>query len=267
MQRLGLRTSLASLVGLDQYGDFCCDFLEREGVGTSLIRREASVSTGITISLNYADDRLLLTRLGSMSEVDAGNIGDDILDTVRHVHCGSLFLLDRLRGDLTDLFRRSKAAGCTISVDPGWDPSGRWDPDALNALLPLVDVFLPNGAEARAMTSTDTDEDALEALRAIGARRVALKLGAVGGICVSDGGEVRESGLPVSLVDTTGAGDAFNAGFVRGMLAGWGDDACLRLAVGCGAMAVTAAGGTTALTGLGAVRDLLRRDGRRLPDD
>ncbi|SLN74246.1 carbohydrate kinase family protein [Roseisalinus antarcticus] len=266
MQRLGLRTALASAVGDDRYGRFCRDALLREGVDTARVRVEPGQETGVTLSVVYPGDRLLLTRLGIMAFLDGSIAPGAEFDAFRHVHCGSLFLLDRLRGDLPEVLRRARADGCTVSVDPGWDPSGRWDPAALAEILPLTDVFLPNRAEARAMTGTDGDEEALDELRALGARRVAMKAGAEGGLCQSPAGLIRQEGFPAEVVDTTGAGDAFNAGFVRGMLAGWAEGDCLRLAVACGSMAVTAEGGTGGLASLGQARDRVAAAGEMLPD-
>ncbi len=267
MQRLGLGCTLASVLGDDGYGRFCRDTLIAEGVGVEHIRFDPGERTGVTISLAYPGDRLLLTRLGSMAAVDGTILTGLDFTGFRHVHSGSFFLLDRLRADLPELVTRARAAGCSVSLDPGWDPAETWDRGALAAVLPLVDVFLPNRAEALAMTGAATPEAALAHLRALGAARVAMKNGAEGGLCLGGDGLIRQKGFPAEAIDTTGAGDAFNAGFVFGLLRGWSEADCLRLAVACGSVAVTAEGGTGGLTGLDRARAVIDAAGEELPDD
>ena len=267
MQRMGLGCVLASVVGDDDYGQVCRDKLIAEGVGVQHIRIDPSEQTGVTISLVYPGDRLLLTRLGSMAAVDGTVLAGVDFTGFRHVHCGSLFLLDRLRADLPEILTRARKAGCSVSLDPGWDPAETWDRTALAAVLPLVDVILPNQAEALAMTGAAKPEAALAELRAMGAARVAMKNGAEGGLCLGRDGLVRQPGFPAEAIDTTGAGDAFNAGFVLGLLRGWSDDDCLRLAVACGSVAVTAESGTGGLAGLDQARAVIAAGGEDLPDD
>ncbi len=266
MQRLGLTTALASVVGDDDYGAFCRNALAREGVETAMVRSDPARATGVTVSVTYPGDRLLLTRLGSMAAMSGAHVDTAAFARARHLHTGSLFLLDALRPDLPALLGAARAAGCTVSVDPGWDPTGRWDSQALAAILPLTDLFLPNRDEALAMTGQTRPENALTALADLGARRVAMKAGADGGLCLGTGGLVRHPGFAAEVVDTTGAGDAFNAGFVYGLLAGWEDADCLRLANACGAGAVQAAGGTGGLRSLAEARDIVKTVGETLPD-
>ena len=265
MRRLGLTAALAARVGRDAHGDFCLDALRREGVVTDHVRRGAT-PTGLTISVVYPGDRLLLTRLGATAEMRAEDVDAGILGTVRHVHSGSFCLLDALRPGLPALLAKARGLGCTTSLDPGWAPGDAWDRPALRAVLAHCDVFLPNRDEARAITGATDDADALGVLGEMGATRVAMKAGAAGGQVLGPQGHHRHLGFEVAVQDTTGAGDAFNAGFVFGMLAGWTDADSLTLANACGAIATTAAGGTTAPLTLAGARELVRAAGEELPD-
>ena len=265
LQRLGNAMALASLIGADDYGRFCLGQLAAEGVDTARVRQAEDLATGVTISLTYPADRLLVTRLGSMAHVDGSLVDDVDFARIRHLHCGSFFLLDRLRPDLPRVFERARRAGATVSLDPGWDPSETWDRAALERVLPLVDVFLPNRDEAAAITGAADTDAALDALMRLGPARIALKRGAEGGSCVTERGILLQPGFDVPVVDATGAGDAFNAGFIHGMIRGWNDAESLRLAVACGALAVGAPGGTAGLKGFNEARTLIEDVGQALP--
>jgi sugar/nucleoside kinase (ribokinase family) len=167
---------------------------------------------------------------------------------------GSTALQPRLRAGLPDLFRHARASGTTTSFDANWDPDERWDD--LDGLLATADVCFPNLAEGRRWT--DRTEPA-EVARAIVTRAgvagrhsearpltVALKLGAEGAVAVLGDEVVHASTPSVQVVDTTGAGDTFDAGFVTGMLRGWSLERTLAFAVACGSASTQAIGGVDA---------------------
>jgi sugar/nucleoside kinase (ribokinase family) len=131
----------------------------------------------------------------------------------------------------------------TTSLDTNWDPSGEWR--SLDTLLRLVDVFLPNAAEAQALSGAATVEAALDNLGRI-CSTVAIKLGEKGAIAVRAGQHARVPALAVAVVDTVGAGDSFDAGFLYGWLKGWSLEDALRLGAACGSLSTRAAGGTYA---------------------
>src|SRR4029079_15829439 len=147
----------------------------------------------------------------------------------RHLHVGSTALQPRLRAGLPELFRHARASGTTTSFDANWDPDERWDD--IDGLLATTDVSFPNLAEGRRWTGLDDPVEVARAIvaRAAGAGRsaearpltVALKLGGDGAIAVLGDELVRAHVPRVDVVDTTGAGDSFDAGFVTGMLHGW----------------------------------------------
>jgi sugar/nucleoside kinase (ribokinase family) len=149
-----------------------------------------------------------------------------------------------LQEDLPSLFETAHAAGATTSIDPNWDPDERWDSGLLE-LLDRTDVFFPNETEARAITGIDDVEVAARALAEHGAV-VAVKSGRYGGLAVDGKGVSRVRSIASEVVDTIGAGDSFDAGFLAGRLLGWPLERCLRLAVACGSLSTRAAGGTGA---------------------
>jgi sugar/nucleoside kinase (ribokinase family) len=162
----------------------------------------------------------------------------------------SYYLQRALAPDLPRLFAELRAAGITTSVDPNWDPSGRWDPTLLR-LLASVDVFLPNEMEALSLAHISELDRAIAILREAGAGVVAVKRDGEGVVGADAAGVVRVEGLSVPVVDGTGAGDAFDAGFLACWLEGVPLERALAVGNACGAAAVGAAGGTASLATMG----------------
>ncbi len=256
LSRLGLKTALVAVVGDDEYGKFCLAALKRERVDTRHVVVDAALQTGVTVSLSYPEDRLLATFPGSMRALQAEAVPDDLLARAGHLHVASFFLQTALQPGLAALFARAKAQGLSTSLDTGWDPDERWERDKLEPVFPHLDVFLPNAAELAALAG-DADP-AVAAAWALerGARYVALKRGGQGATLYRrNAPPSHHTGFAARVVDTTGAGDAFNAGFLYGFLKGWREAEALELANACGALAVTSVGGTG---GFGSLQDVRR---------
>jgi sugar/nucleoside kinase (ribokinase family) len=242
--RLGLRVAFAGVVGDDLFGRFAREALEERGVDTRGVVVDASRPSGVSVILAREDDRAILTSTGTIGDLRGALVDDALLRSSRHVHVSSYYLQRRLQPELPGLFEGVHAAGAGASVDPNWDPSERWDAGLLE-LLASTDVFLPNSAEARAISGVDDVDVAAEALSERGTT-VAVKFGQGGGLA-TDGRElVRSEAIAADVVDTTGAGDSFDAGFVAGRLHGWSLGRCLQVAVACGSLSTRAAGGTAA---------------------
>jgi sugar/nucleoside kinase (ribokinase family) len=242
--RLGLLVAFAGVVGDDLFGRFAREALEGRGVDTRGLAVDPRRPTGVTVVLARADDRAILTSMGTIGDLRGSLVDPDLLRSSRHVHVSSYYLQRALQRDLPALFGEAHAAEATVSIDPNWDPSESWNGGLLE-LLASTDVFLPNSAEARAITGVDDVDVAAEALTERGAV-VAVKFGQGGGIATDGHDLVRSESVPADVVDTTGAGDSFDAGFVAGRLQGWPLGRCLQLAVACGSLSTRAAGGTAA---------------------
>jgi sugar/nucleoside kinase (ribokinase family) len=241
---LGLRTAYVGVVGDDSSGSFMLVELRRRGVDVDWCRTDPERPTGLTVILSRGDDRAVLTSPGAMSALTAADVSTEMLTATEHLHASSPYLQAGLLPGLGELFARAHGAGASTSLDPGWDPSGRFGA-SLDAALEHTDVFLPNAAEACRLANTD---DPAEALAALAARigTVAVKLGAEGAIA-RRGEETASAAAPsVDSVDATGAGDSFAAGFLRGLRSGEGLDEALRLAVACGSLSTRGLGGVAA---------------------
>ena len=242
--RLGNHVAFAGNVGADVYGDFCIAALQQEGINISLIHRRADLKTGITVCITSASDRALITYPGAMSSLQVADLPKNVFAGFRHFHVSSYFLQDSLRPGLKGLFREARRQGVSTSLDPGHDPKGRWSTDLIDTLQE-VDVFLPNETELQQIARCTDVVDGLRKLNN-GHTLVVAKLGKEGCIVLSEGQPMKVSSLAVEVVDTTGAGDSFDAGFLHAWLRGWPLQRCLSFAVACGALSTRGLGGTTA---------------------
>jgi ribokinase len=242
LARLGVPTALAAMVGDDVFGGFVRDELAASGVDTSWIRTDPDVSSPVTVVLS-AGDRAILTYPGTLGATGPEVVDADLLARVRHVHSASMFLQPKLAPHLPDVFRRARSAGATCSLDTNWDPAERWS--GVLRVLEHTDVLLPNAAELLALTGQPDLDDAARSVVSLGCA-VALKNGAGGAMLWTEKDTVTEPAPPVDAVDTTGAGDSFDAGFISGMLDGLGGRRCLQRAVLCGSLSTRSFGGTAA---------------------
>jgi sugar/nucleoside kinase (ribokinase family) len=245
MAKLGARTAVLGYVGCDAFGDFALQRLKESGVDSSLVKRESSIVTGLGVTLAEADDRAILTVLGSIDASRPCDLPSSPRSITRHWHVASPFLLRGLRSAWPHFLSRAKADGLTVSLDPNWDPDETWE--GIKELLPLVDVFLPNDAEATALTGLSDSTEAACRL-AMSCPLVVVKRGSRGAIAVREGRvwEIPASSVPTLdgiPVDTVGAGDNFDAGFLRAWMLGKEIDACLSLGTLCATASLCSAGG------------------------
>ena len=246
--KLGGRIALIGAVGEDAFGAFLWEQLSRIGIDMRRVRREPAEKTGLGVHLVKPDgDRATLTYLGTITSPRPADLTDDLLSVCRHWHVASPFLLHRLRGAWKAWLERCRAAGLSASLDTNWDPEECWE--GVQELLPLLDVFLPNEAEAQAIAGESDVVRAGERLSRIGPL-VVIKRGSEGALAFhSDGRRWQIAALeaadsPLAIVDSVGAGDTFDAGFLRAWLLGRDVAACLRIATRCARASLTAAGGT-----------------------
>jgi sugar/nucleoside kinase (ribokinase family) len=241
---LGTRVGFIGKIGADTFGDFMVKELSRAGVDTSGIVRDERVKTGATVVLANPPKKALLTYLGAMAYLSIDDINWDIVAQARHLHLGGFFLQPSIRNDVARVFARAREMGLTTSLDTNWDPEEQWGEDLLRA-LEFTDIFLPNEDEAMRIARAGTVEEALERL---GERVpvVVIKQGAKGATLRAGNVRIFGPAFQVTPVETTGAGDSFNAGFLHSYLKGEPWDECLRFGNLCGAVAVTALGGTGA---------------------
>ena len=242
LARLGEQVAFLGRVGRDPWGDFCVEQLKAAGIDTSRMIRCQNLNTGITVSLTSTADRALITYLGAIAALRASDFGEEALEGMRHAHISSYYLQQGLRPDCGEVFARARRHHVSTSLDPGYDPAETWGSDIVEVLRE-VDVFLPNEVELRAITGRETPEDGLRAI-ANGHTLTIVKLGPAGCMTIENDEFVRVPTFPVDSVDTTGAGDSFNAGFIYAWLRGYPLQKAMRIASAAGAISTLGLGGT-----------------------
>jgi sugar/nucleoside kinase (ribokinase family) len=211
----------------------------------------------LSVILTHGDSRSTLTLVGAIAALDPESIDTELLARARHVHASSFFLQPQLQRGLAALFHRARQVGTTTSLDTNLDPADRWH--GLEEVLTLTDVLLPNRTEILGLAKrysgppengglAEGDEVATAAQQiAHRGPLVVVKDGERGALAVGaeTGGVVlREPGHPVAAVDSTGAGDSFDAAFLAARLSGRSLPECLTVACRGGALSTLGVGGT-----------------------
>lgn len=245
MARLGVSTAMLGWLGTDVFGNFVHDELEKSGIDTTRIKRHPAVKTCLGLALSETHDRAILTYAGTLDLPSADDLDPALLVSCRHWHIGAYFLMRGIRSAWKHWLELCREANVTTSLDTNWDPEERWT-DVLD-LLPLIDVFLPNEAEALAISQ---QADVLSAARTLAQSGplVVIKRGEKGALAAK-GDQVWELDAQASLIkpekiiDTTGAGDNFDAGFICGWLRNASIKDSLSLGHRCAVSSLSHAGG------------------------
>jgi sugar/nucleoside kinase (ribokinase family) len=241
---LGNGVAFHSAIGEDPFGELCLTRLAESGVDLSAVRRFPGKQTGLTVILPQPEKRFILTYPGVMAEMRFEDLDIARILEARHLHLSSYFLQQALRWRVPDLFRIAKEAELSTSLDTNDDPDDRWERDVLD-VLPWVDVLLPNEREACRLAGVDDSQLALELL-AEKVPLVIMKRGEKGAIA-RRGSETFEASSPkITAVDTIGAGDSFDAGFLHQFIRGEKIEECLKYGNLTGALSTTRSGGTEA---------------------
>ena len=244
LSSLGARVAFTGKIGEDDFAERILADLKGKEVDISQILR-TNTDTGITIVMNYHEDRAMVTYPGAMEELEVDDITNKTLLLADHLHVSSIFLQKALKPKIVELFKRAKQIGMTTSLDPQWDPSELWDID-LSELLPYVDIFLPNELELLNLTGAESVDKALEKIKTYG-NLILIKRGKNGSLLCYDGKNINcEAFLNNTVVDAIGAGDSFNAGFVFKFLGRNSPENCQKFGNLIGAISTTKPGGTTA---------------------
>jgi sugar/nucleoside kinase (ribokinase family) len=251
LARLGLRAAAAGKLGVDPLGEVLLGVLEERGVDRRAVVRDPATPTSATVALVGADgERTFLHLPGANASLRADDLDPELIFSGRALHVGGALLLEALDGEPTAaLLAEASRRGLFTSLDTAFDASGRW-----NRVLPSLeelDLFTPSIAEARAVTGEHDPEQAARRLRELGVREVAVTLGSDGCYVA---GETFQGHVPAPVVqvvvDGTGSGDAFAAGFLYAKLADLPLEDAARLANATGALAATASGAYDGLQGL-----------------
>lgn len=232
---LGWNTALSGTLPAAPFNAQILTEAQAVGLDVSLCTQASpGASPQITVAMAIEGDRSFLSNK-SGNAAPALDITHPTCRTVRHMHIGEI----RTLYEMPALLKQARTAGWTISLDCGWDDELMLQGAALNNLVSQVDVFLPNEVEFETLKASGLKNGA--------APLTVLKQGAAGATALSDGQRLQHPATPIQVVDATGAGDAFNGGFLACWLTGKPLGACLESGNQCGAKTVGHIGGTLGL--------------------
>jgi len=246
---LGLATQAVSLVGRDALGDFLVSTLQGHGVDCACIGRTSAAQTSATIlPVRPNGERPALHVPGTAALFTLGEASFEAVLNARILHVGGTGLLRSFDGEPTlALLRAAKAKGLTTTFD--LIQATPAVVALVEAMLPMVDWFIPSIDEARGLTGLEAPRAVAQALRAKGAGNVILTLGGEGVYVLdADGGALHLPAHDIPVVDTTGCGDCFSAGVIFGLTKGWPLEQTLRFATAASAKVAMALGSDGLLT-------------------
>lgn len=253
LARLGHQVSLFGVLGKDE-GTWLKSRLRSFGVSSAHVRT-SEVPNGLTVSMSTTSDRSFLSYAGAnriLEEYVALPETIAALSRAQHVHF-AMPLEVKLAKVLLPALR---SADCTLSIDPGWRKDWFLSAGVLDVLR-MVDLFLPNESEAQLLTRQKDPEQMLRTCVSLGLENTIVKLGPRGAAAVQQDRFYTVVPPEVHVVDTTGAGDAFDAGFIDAWMSGADIEEQLRWACICGSLSTRARGALTALPSREEMLDLV----------
>lgn len=244
--RLGLPVEIIGRIGSDALGDFLTAELAKRGIGAGGVKRDSEVGTSGTMVMVEPDgERRFVHYIGANAQLTLDDIDVSMFAEASILHVAGSLVLPGLDGAPTaELLRQAQGAGVITFLDVVWDDTGRWM-ELIGPSLPYIDYFVPSLPEAQAITGREDPEDAARVLLDHGVGTVGLKMDIEGCLVMTGVGDsLRQPAFEVDVVDATGAGDAFAAGFIAGVYQGWPLEKTARFANAVGALCVTGLGAT-----------------------
>ncbi|SHJ58138.1 Sugar or nucleoside kinase, ribokinase family [Desulfatibacillum alkenivorans DSM 16219] len=246
--RYGLKTALVGAIGSDDMGFILETMLKNNGVDASLLQRRTDMPTAATM-LAVAPDgqRPNFHAIGASVMLELDQARTDAIVNSRFVHwggVGTMLMLDG--GPGAQVLKQASENGAVITCD--FITPGPGSLDALKLVMPYVDYFMPSLDEAMEVAETSNADDTAKFYMDAGAKACILKDGAKGSLLYANGGKTRIPALKVDVLDTTGCGDAYCAGFAAGLAQGWDPEKACRFAAAASALVATGLGSDAGVT-------------------
>ena len=260
LARLGLSVEVIGKIGEDPFGYFLLDTLAERGIGIKGVKRDSHTGTSATmVMVEPNGERRFVHFIGANACLTLDDIDFQMIEGASILHVAGSLVLPGMDGKPTaELLQKARSASVVTFLDTVWDDTGRWM-KLLEPCLPYIDYFVPSLPEAQALTGLEDPTDVARSLLDNGVGTVGLKLGDAGCLVVSGKGEtISLPAFQVEVVDATGAGDAFAAGFIAGIYQGWSLEQTACFANAVGALCVTAPGATGGVRSLNETLEFMK---------
>ncbi|MCB0158254.1 MAG: sugar kinase [Caldilineaceae bacterium] len=251
MAKLGLNVLAMGALGKDELGNFVVNTMQSYGIDTARLRRKDGVQTSATmLPIRPNGDRPALHVPGANGELTWEDLDLDAIARADFLHMGGTSLMPKFDGEPTvRVLRYAKEHGVTTT----FDLVAIDRPDLLDLIepcLPYIDYFMPGLDEARMMCKLDARQDVIDFFLDRGAGHTVFKMGAQGSSIASRDGEIRLPALEAPVVDSTGCGDAYCAGFIAGLGMGWSVEDAGRLGTAAAGLVITGLGSDAGIVDL-----------------
>ena len=252
LARLGISAGAMGKVGTDAFGDLILQGLTDDGINTIGMQQDANVSTSFTFVAVASDgERTFYHYIGANGELCEADLNWEVIKSAKILHVAGALVMPRFDGaPMANVLRKAKELGIITSLDTVYDATGKWM-ETLKPCLPYVDMFMPSIVEAQYLTGLSDYREITQFFRDnYGIHTIVIKMGENGSYASTPEAEHLAPAYPVNVVDATGAGDAYVAGFLAGNIMNWDLKATAELASATGAACVTAIGTTAGIQNL-----------------
>ncbi len=240
LKKLGVSVGMVGKVGRDVFGEFLLNQVRSLGLDAMGVKQDPAVRTSsVIVLISPSGERSFLYAPGGNESLTFDDIDFNRIRRAKILHIGGIMKLSSL--DAARVLKQARRLGLITSLDTDWDSSGKWL-EWIEPSLPFLDLFLPSLEEARLISRKNHPAKIAEFFLKYGVKVFVLKMGKKGCYIRTPDSELTVPAFNVSVVDTTGAGDAFVAGFLAGYLKGWDLEKCGRLANACGGLCTTRVG-------------------------
>ena len=245
---MGVSVSLVSRVGDDELGGWLLNQARSRGIADGLIVRRGERTSASIVAIHPDGERSFFSYKGACHAMRQEDVTDSLLAAHDVFYLGSAFDLPGIdaASGLLPLFERARRAMCFTVLDLTTDLTPA-DLPALRPALPHLSLFIPSQGQALGLTGTTDPEQAARRFRELGCETVVIKMGANGCLVLSEDGCVRLPAYPTTVVDTTGAGDAFVSGYLAAHTRGMKPADCARHGNAAGAVCIGTIGANGAL--------------------
>ena len=244
LAKLGCKVTAVGAVGNDEMGNILIGILNRHGVNTKYIVRKDGVQTSGTIPpIRPNGERPALHVMGSNASFCFDDVPVDLIAKADFVHVGGFYLMPKFDGpDTVKTLKLAKSSGAITTMDILGVKQEKMA-EKIAPYMPYLDYFMPNLEEAGMITGLSDPDEMCKYFLSAGAKYVILKMGERGSLILSSNGErIRVPAFKVKLVDTTGCGDAWSAGFIAGLSLNMSISKAAQLGSACGSLVASGIG-------------------------